>query len=334
MPTINLSSVTKCYSKKKPVIEKLDLQITQGEFLTIMGPSGCGKTTLLRLIAGFEKPTSGEVLFDDVPVYKIAPGERGISMVFQDYALYNHMTVRKNLVFGLKERGMNKKQIEESVQETSELLGITHLLERKPRALSGGQKQRVAIGRAIIRKPEIIIFDEPFSNLDSVLCRSLQKELLRLHAELETTFIYVTHNKTDAFAMGTKVAIMKEGEIVQIGTPTELFQHPKNKFVANLVHDNKLNFLKLNSGSFVGISPYAFHVQSSGALEECCLTVVITRTNRLGKHTELICKLLDGQELKCILTGDYDISNGQQCELYYSSKDVYSFHSESDSSIV
>lgn len=331
MSTIILSSVTKSYGKKRPVIKDVDLQINQGEFLTIMGPSGCGKTTLLRLIAGFEKPASGEVLIDGVPVYKIAPGERGISMVFQDYALYNHMTVRKNLVFGLKERGMSKKEIEESVREISEILGISGLLERKPKALSGGQKQRVAIGRAIIRKPNIIIFDEPFSNLDVVLCRSLQKELLRLHAQLTSTFIYVTHNKADAFAMGTKVAIMKEGQIVQIGTPTELLQHPKNKFIANLVHDNKLNFLKTTAQSDIGISPYAFRLQTTGDKDECHLQTKVSRSNRLGSHTELICNLSDGQELKCILNGDHDIESGQQCNLYYSLKDTYSFCSESGS---
>lgn len=346
MSTIVLSNVTKSFSKNKPVIDQVNLHINQGDFLTVMGPSGCGKTTLLRLIAGFEKPTSGTVLFDDIPIYKIAPGDRGISMVFQDYALYNHMTVKKNLTFGLKERGMSKPEIEKSIQEVSELLGISSLLDRKPKVLSGGQKQRVAIGRALVRKPKLIIFDEPFSNLDGILCRNLQRELLRLHKEIDSTFIYVTHNKADAFAMGTKVAIMREGTIVQLGTPQEILARPTDTFVANLAHDNKLNFLNVNADCFdtsylptskkledipllAGISPTAFRLQRKENTNEYCWQVVVVRVHRLGHNTELVCKLADNQEIKCVLEGDYDIPQNQQQNLYFSPNEVYFFDSKS-----
>lgn len=368
MSTITLTNVTKQFSKNSIAIDNLSLRITQGEFLTIMGPSGCGKTTLLRLITGFEKPTSGDVLFDTTPVSKIAPGKRGISMVFQDYALYNHMTVRNNMAFGLKERGLNKQEIEQRIQEVSELLDIVPLLDRKPRALSGGQKQRVAIGRAIVRKPNIIIFDEPFSNLDSVLCRMLQKELIRLHKALNSTFIYVTHSKSDAFAMGTKIAIMKDGKIMQIGTPSEFYEHPVNTFIANLICDNKLNFIdmklkyednrvllvspdnlyafSLDSSRFptqniaadtcvtVSISPTNFQLNSTDDSLDCHLSATVIRTDRLGKTTELLCVLPDGHEIKCILSGDYDVPQNQIRELYFSSNGIHIFDSETNVCII
>ena len=327
MPTICINNVTKKFGKKIIAIKDVNLQISQGDFLTIIGPSGCGKSTLLRLIAGLEIPTSGEVLFDGISVTQIKPGNRKISMVFQDYALYGNMTVRKNIIFGLKERGLSKQEIDQRLLEVSEMLELTTLLDRKPASLSGGQKQRVAIGRSIIRKPDILLFDEPFSNLDSVLCRHLQKELVTLHKKIGATFIYVTHNKADAFSMGQKTAIMDNGKLVQVGDISELRANPQNMFIAASVSENKLNFLnmEIDSNKFiVSIPPEAFRLQDDVSCDKQ-LAVSIIHVDRLGSTTELLCALEDGQELNCVLTGDHDISVAKNRYLYYSSAQVHYF---------
>lgn len=327
MPTIKLTNVSKKFKGKFLAVKDVNLEIVQGDFLTIIGPSGCGKSTLLRLIAGLETPTSGEVLFDDIPVTQIKPEKRRISMVFQDYALYGNMTVRRNMTFGLKEQGLSKEEVEQRLHEVSEMLDITALLDRKPASLSGGQKQRVAIGRSIIRKPNILLFDEPFSNLDSVLCRHLQKELIELHNKIGATFIYVTHNKADAFSMGQRTAVMDNGTIIQIGGVSELRDHPLDMFIAASVSENKLNFMNMDIDAkkcIVSIPPKAFRLQKDTSCDQQ-LKVNVIHIDRLGATTELLCTLEDGQELRCVLTGDHDIPSGQTCYLYYSSTQVHYF---------
>ena len=321
MPTIYFNHLTKKFSRNNTVIKDLNLEIPQGEFLTVIGPSGCGKSTLLRLIAGLEKPSSGEILFDGIPVTQIAPVKRNISMVFQDYALYGHMTVRKNMTFGLKERGLSKQEIQMRVQEAAELLDLTPLLDRKPSSLSGGQKQRVAIARAFVRKPAILLLDEPFSNLDNCLSLQLQRELLTLHKKLGATFVYVTHNKAAAFSMDTKIAVMKEGEILQTGTVSQMRHHPANTFIAEEVSESKLNFIHTDS-VIVSIPPEAFHLTPQDS-DNRSLSAVILHTDRLGNTTELLCRLEDGQEMRCVLAGDHDVTSGQKYSLYFSQRQIH-----------
>lgn len=328
MPTINIQNVIKKFSKKNVAIEDINLHISQGEFLTIIGPSGCGKSTLLRLIAGLEIPTSGEVLFDGIPVTQIKPANRKISMVFQDYALYGNMSVRRNLTFGLKERGLHKEEIESRLQEVCELLELSSLLERKPASLSGGQKQRVAIGRSIIRRPDIILFDEPFSNLDGILCRHLQKELIALHKKIGATFIYVTHNKADAFSMGTRIGVMNNGKLIQTGELSQLRANPIDMFIASSVAENKLNFLNMEIESkkvIVSIPPEDFCLQPTKSYDNLQLSAKVIHVDRLGTTTELRCVLADNQELRCVLAGDHDIRPNQICCFYYSSKNIHYF---------
>lgn len=328
MPTISIHNVTKKFGKKIVAVEDVNLHISHGEFLTIIGPSGCGKSTLLRLIAGLEIPTSGVVLFDGIPVTQIKPANRKISMVFQDYALYGNMSVRRNMTFGLKERGLDKEEIERRLQEVSELLGLSSLLDRKPASLSGGQRQRVAIGRSIIRKPDIILFDEPFCNLDSILCRNLQKELIALQQKLGATFIYVTHNKTDAFSMGTKTVVMNSGKLVQVGDVSQLRANPIDMFIASSVSETKLNFLNAEIDSkkvIASIPPEAFCLQPRELSCDRQLSANVIHVDRLGATTELKCVLEDGQELRCVLAGDHDIHPNQTYCFYYSSENIHYF---------
>ncbi|UCF82561.1 MAG: sn-glycerol-3-phosphate ABC transporter ATP-binding protein UgpC [Desulfobacteraceae bacterium] len=241
MANISLENLTKKFEKIEAV-KNISLDVEDGEFLVLVGPSGCGKSTTLRMIAGLEEITSGKIYIGDQVVNNLAPKDRDIAMVFQEYALYPHMSVRKNLAFGLKMRGFPKAETGKRVSETGELLGISDLLDRKPRELSGGQRQRVALGRAIIRKPKAFLFDEPLSNLDAKLRVQMRAELSKLHNRLKTTIIYVTHDQVEAMTMGTKIVIMKDGEIQQIGKPMQIYRHPLNMFVAGFIGSPSMNF--------------------------------------------------------------------------------------------
>ncbi|RJX30129.1 MAG: sn-glycerol-3-phosphate ABC transporter ATP-binding protein UgpC [Desulfarculus sp.] len=243
MAKITLSKLTKRFGEYEAV-KGIDLTIADGEFAVLVGPSGCGKSTTLRMIAGLEEITSGEITIGDTVVNDLAPKHRDIAMVFQEYALYPHMTVRKNLAFGLKMRGYKKGEQAPLVQEAANMLGISELLERKPRELSGGQRQRVALGRAIVRKPKAFLFDEPLSNLDAKLRVQMRAELSRLHRRLATTMIYVTHDQVEAMTMGTKIVIMKDGLIQQVGSPMEVYRRPLNQFVAGFIGSPAMNFFK------------------------------------------------------------------------------------------
>lgn len=225
------------------VIKGVDLDIAPGELTVFVGPSGCGKSTLLRLVSGLELPTGGSILIGDRDVTLAHPAKRGIAMVFQSYALYPHMSVAENMGFGLKIAGLPKAAIKAKVAQAAEILQLTHLLDRKPRALSGGQRQRVAIGRCIVREPEVFLFDEPLSNLDAALRGQMRVEIARLHAKLGATMIYVTHDQVEAMTLASKIVVLNAGRIEQVGAPIELYRNPANLFVAGFIGSPQMNFM-------------------------------------------------------------------------------------------
>src|SRR5690349_8672165 len=227
-------------------VKNVNLEIRDREFVVLVGPSGCGKTTTLRMVAGLEDITSGEISIDGRVVNDLAPMDRDIAMVFQNYALYPHMSVRDNMAFGLKMRKFERSDIDRRVREAAEILGIQPLLARKPRQLSGGQRQRVALGRAIVRNPRVFLFDEPLSNLDAALRVQMRVELKRLHERLETTAIYVTHDQIEAMTLGDRVVVMKDGVVQQEGAPLALYQRPANRFVASFIGSPAMNFVELS----------------------------------------------------------------------------------------
>jgi len=243
MASVSLRGIRKAYDKHS-VIEGIDLDIRDGEFIVFVGPSGCGKSTLLRIIAGLEDITAGILEIGGRISNTVAPSERGIAMVFQSYALYPHMSVAGNMGFALKLAKVPKTEIRERVGRAADILQIGHLLERKPKELSGGQRQRVAIGRAIVRKPEVFLFDEPLSNLDAALRGQTRVELARLHRELKTTMVYVTHDQVEAMTLGTRIVVLNGGRIEQVGTPVELYERPANKFVAGFLGAPRMNFFE------------------------------------------------------------------------------------------
>ena len=254
MSTVSLRDVMKIYDKKVVAVQKFNLEIADKEFIVLVGPSGCGKSTTLRMVAGLEDISAGEVYIGDTLVNKVAPKDRDVAMVFQNYALYPHMTVYENMAFALRLRKVNKLEIDEKVRATAELLGITDLLDRRPKALSGGQRQRVAIGLAIVREPQVFLMDEPLSNLDAKLRNQMRAEIIKLRQRVNTTFIYVTHDQTEAMTLGDRIVIMKAGYVMQIGTPHEVFYQPANLFVAEFIGSPKMNLfnakLTANDGKY------------------------------------------------------------------------------------
>lgn len=244
MASVYLKDITKIYDNKVIAVKKANLTIEDKEFVVLVGPSGCGKSTLLRMIAGLEDITEGEIYIDGKLVNTVPPKNRDIAMVFQNYALYPHMTVYDNMAFGLKLRKFPKQEIKVRVNEAADILHIKELLERKPKALSGGQRQRVAVGRAIVRKPKVFLFDEPLSNLDAKLRVQTRIEINRLHNRLQTTMIYVTHDQIEAMTMGSKIVVLKDGVIQQVDSPLKLYQNPINKFVAGFIGSPSMNFFE------------------------------------------------------------------------------------------
>jgi multiple sugar transport system ATP-binding protein len=251
MGSITLEHVHKSFGTHD-IIHDASLEIENGSFVVFVGPSGCGKTTLLRLIAGLEDVTGGKILIDGVNVVNMPPAKRGLSMVFQSYALYPHMSVRGNIAFGLKMAGLPKAEIERKVEAAANILNLTQYLDRKPRELSGGQRQRVAIGRAIVREPKAFLFDEPLSNLDAALRVQMRQEVTRLQRQLATTAIYVTHDQVEAMTMADRIVVLSAGKIEQYGSPLELYEHPANLFVAGFIGSPKMNFVNGETASRVG----------------------------------------------------------------------------------
>ena len=243
MAALGIRNLRKVYPGGVEVLHGINLSIADGEFAVFVGPSGCGKSTLLRMIAGLEDISGGELLIDGTCVNHLPPSQRGISMVFQSYALYPHMTVAQNMGFALKLAGMPRAQVAKAVGDVAEILQITKLLERKPKALSGGQRQRVAIGRAIVRSPKVFLFDEPLSNLDAGLRVQMRIELSKLHKELGTTMVYVTHDQVEAMTLGDRIAVFNQGVVEQVGSPLELYQQPQNQFVAGFLGAPRMNFI-------------------------------------------------------------------------------------------
>ena len=245
MSSVTLKNVYKRYSGNVVAVKDFNLEIADKEFIVLVGPSGCGKSTTLRMVAGLEEISDGELYIGDRLVNDVAPKDRDIAMVFQNYALYPHMTVFDNMAFGLKLRKTPKDEIKRRVEEAAKILDIAHLLQRKPKALSGGQRQRVALGRAIVREPKVFLFDEPLSNLDAKLRVAMRTEITKLHQRLQTTFIYVTHDQTEAMTMASRIVVMKDGVVQQVDTPQNLYDYPTNEFVAGFIGSPQMNFFNV-----------------------------------------------------------------------------------------
>ena len=337
MAGLELKSLYKSYGAVE-VIKGVDLSVTHGEFVVFVGPSGCGKSTLLRMIAGLEDITGGELYIGDTLCNDVEPRDRGIAMVFQSYALYPHMTVYDNVGFGLKLAKTPKDVRDRKIREAARILQMEHLLERKPGQLSGGQRQRVAIGRAIVRQPEVFLFDEPLRNLDAALRVYMRMELSRLHQDLGATMIYVTHDQVEAMTLADKIVVLNGGVVQQVGTPIELYQRPANIFVAGFIGSPKMNFITvgveaLGEGSValagpdlapvtlagsgaglkpgdrltLGIRPHALVEQASGAVAGRVALV-----ERLGNETNVSVDLPSGAPLLAVLDGDRELKVGQQ----------------------
>jgi len=243
MAEVRLENVCKIYPGNVKAVDNVNLDIKDKEFLVLVGPSGCGKSTTLRMVAGLEEISAGKIYIGDRLVNDVPPKDRDIAMVFQNYALYPHMTVKENLEFGLKLRKVPKDERDRRVAEAARMLDITHLLDRKPKALSGGQRQRVAVGRAIVRQPKVFLFDEPLSNLDAKLRVQMRTEISKLHLRLQATMIYVTHDQIEAMTMGDRIVVMKDGLVQQVAAPLDLYEHPVNKFVAGFIGSPPMNFM-------------------------------------------------------------------------------------------
>ncbi|HEX3141739.1 MAG TPA: sn-glycerol-3-phosphate ABC transporter ATP-binding protein UgpC, partial [Rhizobacter sp.] len=280
MATLKLSGLRKSFGEVE-MLHGIDLEVSDGEFLVFVGPSGCGKSTLLRCIAGLEEITAGELRIDDRVVNEVPPAERGIAMVFQSYALYPHMSVAENMAFGLRLAGYSKEEIKAAVQRAAQILQIEHLLERKPKSLSGGQRQRVAIGRAIVRKPGVFLFDEPLSNLDAALRVQMRVELARLHRELRTTMVYVTHDQVEAMTLADRIVVVNAGRIEQVGAPLELYHRPVNKFVAGFIGSPKMNFIDATLHDVQHV------LLKDGTLVAVACTDAAARAGLLGKPVTL-----------------------------------------------
>ena len=293
MASLKISKATKKYDKVE-VIHGIDLEIEDGEFCVFVGPSGCGKSTLLRMISGLEEVTSGQIHIGEKDVTTMHPADRGIAMVFQSYALYPHMTVRENMGFGLKMTKVPANEIDKKVNDAASILHLEDYLDRKPKTLSGGQRQRVAIGRSIVRGPEVFLFDEPLSNLDAELRVEMRVEISRLHRELGTTIIYVTHDQVEAMTLADKIVVLKEGLIQQVGKPLELYEDPQNIFVAGFIGSPTINFLK---GSIVDSKLSMPNLNSSKLKVSKSIT---------SSMTELIVGLRP-QHLKLAKSGDLEV---------------------------
>lgn len=342
MSSVVLKNLVKSYDGKKNIIDNINLEIKDKEFIVLVGSSGCGKSTILRLISGLEEVTSGEILIDDKVVNNTHPKDRDIAFVFQSYALYPHMSVYENIAFGLKMRKCPKNEIDVKVREVAKALNLEDLLERKPRQLSGGQRQRVALGRAIVRNPKVFLMDEPLSNLDANLRVQMRSEIKRLHQKLKTTFIYVTHDQTEALTMGDRIVVLDKGKIQQADTPEEIYNNPKNKFVAGFI--GQMNFINVNVNNGVfkiedkefrtgknisGVCTVAIRAEkmTNGSVDIWVKPDIIEMTG--GER--IIYFYLNGDKCSAKLPLDYPI--GENVKLSISVNDMYFFDNESGDAI-
>ena len=340
MARVSLSGIKKDYAGVQ-VIKGVDIEIADGEFTVFVGPSGCGKSTLLRMIAGLEDISGGTLTIGDKVVNDLPPKDRSIAMVFQSYAIFPHMTVRENLAFGLTIANAPKAEKDAKVAEAARILQMEHLLDRRPSQLSGGQRQRVAIGRAIVRKPGVFLFDEPLSNLDAALRVDMRMELAKLHADLGATMVYVTHDQVEAMTLADKIVVLNAGVVQQIGSPLELYHRPANLFVAGFIGSPKMNFFKARVDAIdtasvtvgspdigtlvlpkanvaakvgdevtVGMRPH--HLTLGGAQD---ITGRVVLVERLGNETLAAIMLASGQQIIVALSGDVDVAVGQELHL-------------------
>jgi len=317
MATIELKNIEKSFGNNK-VINNFNIKINDGEFIVLVGPSGCGKSTLLRMISGLESVDKGEIHLDNKIINNLIPSKRGIAMVFQSYALYPHMNVYENMSFGLKTEKLEKNEINKKVKDAAKTLQIEDLLERKPRQLSGGQRQRVAIGRAITRNPKLFLFDEPLSNLDAALRSEMRVEISKLHKQLNTNMIYVTHDQIEAMTLADKIVILNNGNVEQVGTPDEIYNNPSNIFVAEFIGMPKMNILKngidsvlkelnLETDVYLGIRPEHINTNGDGEIK---LDIKVDLIENLG-FEKIIYATFKGQEIR-IKTSNNISQNLQQ----------------------
>ncbi len=335
MSSVVLKNLVKSYDGKKNIIDNINLEIKDKEFIVLVGSSGCGKSTILRLISGLEEITSGDIYIDDVKVNNVHPKDRDIAFVFQSYALYPHMSVYDNIAFGLKMRKYSKSEIDVKVKNVAKSLNLEDLLDRKPRQLSGGQRQRVALGRAIVREPKVFLMDEPLSNLDANLRVQMRTEIKKLHKKLQTTFIYVTHDQTEALTMGDRIVILDKGNIQQVDTPEIIYNHPKNKFVAGFI--GQMNFIDVNvqKGTFnIEGTEFNLDKQVEGEVTLAIRAEKMISGDNIIKVSPEIVEMTGGEKIvyfslngsKCSakLPIDYDIKDGVVLKI--SIEDMYFFN--------
>jgi multiple sugar transport system ATP-binding protein len=353
MAGLNLSNVKKSYGKVD-IIKGVDLEIMHGEFVVFVGPSGCGKSTLLRMIAGLEDITDGTVAIGNKVVNDLQPKDRSIAMVFQSYALFPHMTVYDNVGFGLKIAGAPKEEIDTKVKEAARILKMENLLDRRPAQLSGGQRQRVAIGRAIVRKPDVFLFDEPLSNLDAALRVNTRAEIAKLHRDLDATMIYVTHDQVEAMTLADRIVVLEAGKVRQYGAPLALYHKPDNKFVAGFIGSPKMNFVNVKVDSATSksvtvsskdISKIVVPVDGSGVSKGTSLTLGIRPEHisvadgksktakgqvelieRLGHQSYIETKLSTGESLSALIDGTTLVSVSDAISLGFAGDDCHLFH--------
>lgn len=363
MASVKLENVYKIYPNGAKAVKDFSLNIQNEEFVVFVGPSGCGKSTTLRMIAGLEEISSGKIYIDDVLVNDLEPKDRDISMVFQNYALYPNMSVFDNMAYGLRCHHVKEEEIKEKINSAAEILGITDYLDRKPKELSGGQRQRVALGRAIVRNPKVFLLDEPLSNLDAKLRVQMRSEITKLHEKLKTTFIYVTHDQTEAMTMGSKIVVMKDGVIQQVDTPLNLYNHPVNTFVATFLGSPQMNLLegKLlkeeNDYYFVSeelkiLIPDSMLLQMSEyhddmdvylgvrpseiSLSENGYRTKVELIEQLGNETIIYVRLPGKEELSIVSSTEKDlrIANGDEISLNFDNNHIHLFDKESGLSLV
>ena len=321
MAGLTLKGIYKKYPGGVVAVSDVNLEIRDKEFIVLVGPSGCGKSTTLRMIAGLEEISEGELYIGDRLVNDIAPKDRDIAMVFQNYALYPHMTVFDNMAFGLKLRKVPKDEIERKVNEAAKILDLTHLLDRKPKAMSGGQRQRVALGRCIVRSPKVFLLDEPLSNLDAKLRAQMRTEIAKIHKKLGTTFIYVTHDQTEAMTMGTRIVVMKDGFIQQVDTPQNLYDKPCNEFVAGFIGSPQMNFIdatvsKGAKGVALKFDKYEIPVpaEKANALEGYIGKDVVLGIRPEHVHDEP--EFLEKVDADTVITANVDVTELMGAEIY------------------
>jgi len=361
---ITLKGITKIYGQDVVAVDNVDLEIRDGEFMVLLGPSGCGKSTTLRMIAGLEEVTSGELMIDGRRVNDVDPADRDLAIVFQNYALYPHMTVAANLAFGLKLRRVERNEIERRIKQTATMLGIEALLARRPKELSGGQQQRVALGRALVRDPVAFLFDEPLSNLDAKLRAAMRTELIKIHRELGTTIVHVTHDQVEAMTMGERMCIMRDGRVVQVGTPLEVYRYPVDTFVAGFLASPPMNLLTARlvggdgteeidlSGTRIpvpagirelldghrgrpivfGIRPEDLYAEASKA-NLLPFAVKVVTVEALGPEVVLIASLDDGQEIAARLGRGFDAPVGAALRLHADLAMMHIFDADSGAAI-